>query len=981
MKKKQSQSQPQSQPSKDKDTDQPIQSKQLPKAAPVPKRLPIESIIGNFDLCEPTQIAGWACNKSKPEEILEIEILADGHLIYRTTAGVYREDLKLAGIGNGKHGFVVNPPVELFDGKDHVIEVREVITGFVLPNSPNTFKASLIRADSIKLDGSALVGWIYLPGSIDITTFYLEVLEGAKIISSGWCTPDADVPHKVHFRLPLPMTVFDGRPHCFSVRSNNPALAIADFPVITPYMITPESALMNYAREGLKPNLSTMAGFRYESLVNLIEHRADNLENSTVDAAGVRDKKSASPNNAQGLSIEEIKQLAHVHAQLVRGFSEKDKIFKPLTFPEVKNPVVSIVIPVHNKFHVTYHCLLSLLLAPNRASFEVIIVDDGSADESTRIPELIKGVQYVRNDEAAGFVRACNRGGGLARGDYIVMLNNDTEVTSIWLDELLWAFEHFDNVGLTGAKLLYPDGSLQEAGGIVWNTGDPWNYGRNANAHDPRFNYARQVDYLSGACIMLPTRLWNEIGGFSEDFAPAYFEDTDIAFKVRDKGYKTVYTPFAQVVHFEGISSGTSTASGMKRFQEINRPKFKSRWAGICRDNGNVGVDLELNKDRNVELRALVLDAETPMPDQNAGSYAAIQEIRMLQKLGFKCTFIPQNMAWMGRYTEDLQRMGVECIYAPFAGSINEVIEKRGAEFNLVYITRYYVAQHYIDFIRQYAPKAKIVMNNADLHFLRELRAALVSKNDEALTRSIQTRDDELATMRKIDLTLTYTDVEKAVILSHNLDSSRIAKCPWVIDVAADVPAFDARIDIAFLGGFNHLPNVEAVEWFTDKVAPLLREKLPTAKVRIYGSNVPKSLIALAEKNENLVIDGWVANVDAVYNTCRVFVAPLQSGAGIKGKVIGALAYGVPCVLSSIAAEGIPLAHGVDAYIADKPEEWVSAIAKLYESPETWSNMSRQALKFAKNQYGFDKGVTQMQEALSEAEIFTTIKNNTLAVH
>jgi len=972
------------QPPKNTDTDtapvaKPEQSLQT---APPPKRPPKDNLSGNLDLCQASEIAGWICDRANSAEILEIEILSDGELIARATADLYREDLKLAGIGNGKHGFRVSPPMELFDGKEHTIQVREVITGFVLPNSPQTFKAVSVRSDNIKLDGSTLVGWIQLPGNIDITIFFVEAIEGTKTISSSWCTPDSEIPNKVHFRLPLPVTVFDGRPHCFSVRSNNPALALGDLPIITPHMITPESALMRYAREGLKPSLSAIAGFRYISLANRIEQQAQNPESNTVSATDLRDKKQSDlSNKSRGSSVEALKQLVHAHTQLVRGFSEKDKTFAPLSFPESNTPFVSIVIPVHNKFHVTYHCLLSLLLAPNRVSFEVIIVDDGSTDESTRIPELIKGVQYIRNDEAVGFVRACNRGGSLARGEYIVMLNNDTEVTSNWLDELLWAFEHFDNVGMTGAKLLYPDGSLQEAGGIVWNTGDPWNYGRNANAHDPRFNYARQVDYLSGACIMLPTRLWNEISGFSEEFAPAYFEDTDLAFKVRDKGYKTVYTPFAQVIHFEGISSGTSTASGMKRFQEINRPKFKSRWAGFCRDNGNVGVDLELNKDRNVELRALILDAETPMPDQNAGSYAAIQEIRILQKLGFKCTFIPQNMAWMGRYTEDLQRMGVECIYAPFAGSINEVIEKRGTEFNLVYITRYYVAQHYVDFIRQYAPRAKIVMNNADLHFLRELRAALVSKNDEALSRSLQTRDDELAAMRKVDLTLTYTDVEKAVILSHNLDSARIAKCPWVIDVATDIPDFNMRTDIAFLGGFNHLPNLEAVEWFADKVMPLLREKLPAVKVRIYGSNVPKSLMALAEKNENLIIGGWVPNVDAVYNNCRVFIAPLQSGAGIKGKVIGALAYGVPCVLSSIAVEGIPLANGIDGYIADKPEEWVAAIAKLYENPKTWSNMSQQALKFAQNQYGFAKGVAQMQEALSEAEIFTTIKNNTLAVH
>ena len=482
---------------------------------------------------------------------------------------------------------------------------------------------------------------------------------------------------------------------------------------------------------------------------------------------------------------------------------------------------------------------------------------------------------------------------------------------------------------MAGAKLLYPDGTLQEAGGVVWNTANPWNYGRQANPYDPRFCYARQTDYLSGACVMLPLSLWQEIGGFSETYVPAYFEDTDLAFQVRDRGYKTVYVPFSQVIHYEGISNGISVESGIKRFQEVNRPKFKARWGAACRNNGEEGKDLELNKDRNVVMRALVIDAETPRPDLNAGSYAAIQEMLMLQTLGFKCTFVPQNMAWMGRYTEAMQRMGIECLYSPFASTMNEVIEKRGAEFDLIYITRYYVAKDYLDLLRQHAPKAKIVLMNADLHFLREIRAALHVNDPEALSRAVQTRDDELEVMRKVDLVLSYTDVEKAIILSHNLTSTNVAKCPWVCETLKVIEPFDARLDIAFLGGYGHMPNVEAVEWFVQKVMPLISISLPKVTFRVYGSGVPQRLIDLAKKTKNVSIEGWVADVFDVYSTCRVFVAPLQSGAGIKGKVIGALAHGVPCVLSPIAAEGIAIGDGVHGAIADTPEQWAKKLQKF----------------------------------------------------
>jgi len=243
----------------------------------------------------------------------------------------------------------------------------------------------------------------------------------------------------------------------------------------------------------------------------------------------------------------------------------------------------------------------------------------------------------------------------------------------------------------------------------------------------------------------------------------------------------------------------------------------------------------------------------------------------------------------------------------------------------------------------------------------------------------VQTRDSELAVMRGVDLVLSYTDVEKAVIMSHNLDSTVVARCPWVADVVSHVPGFEARADIAFLGSYNHHPNAEAVEWFAQKVMPLLRDVLPAARFLVYGSNVPKSLTKLAELDERVRIEGWVPSVTTVYDRCRVFVAPLRSGAGIKGKVIGALAHGVPCVLSPMAAEGIPIGDGVEACVAGEPQAWVDAIIKLYNDAAAWLAMSQHAQACVQRHFGFRKGVQQMQEALRQAEIFTTTENATLA--
>ncbi|MBP7779914.1 MAG: glycosyltransferase [Burkholderiaceae bacterium] len=946
-------------------TQEPDLTDSSPLEVPSKAVRPGASFTGNLDLCGPRYVEGWLHDAAAPLQRLEFQIIADGVVHAQGVADKFRKDLKESGLGDGICGFSLLLPASLIDGATHQVEVREASTGYLLPGSPRTLETSLADLGEAGLDGTTLRGWGRL-NSNDAIVDELLLIESGKVLGEGKGWFDSGKPGIVQFQLPLPMAVFDGRAHGFEVRTKFGMVRVGACALITPFRMTPEDALLRYAREGMRPALSSLAGFRYEALAQSLK---------AIAAVPVHGKFDAARLQAT------VAQLQLAHSLLVRGPSEKDKHFVPLVFTEHNAPKVSIVIPVHNKFYVTYHCLLSLLVAHNQVSFEVIVVDDGSKDQSIQLPQLVQGITCLRNEEAQGFILSCNRGGQAARGEYIVMLNNDTEVTAGWLDELLGAFEHFDGVGMAGAKLLYPNGQLQEAGGVVWNTGNPWNYGRQANPHDPRFGYARQTDYLSGACVMLPKKLWDDIGGFSETYVPAYFEDTDLAFQVRDRGYKTVYVPFAQVIHYEGMSNGTSTSEGIKRFQEINRPKFKQRWAGACRNNGKEGVDLEFNKDRNVEFRVLVIDAETPMPDQNAGSYAAVQEMRLLQALGFKCTFVPMNMAYMGGYTEQLQRMGIECLYSPFANNVNQLIEQRGREFDVVYITRYYVANQCLAHIRQHAPQAKVVLMNADLHFLRELRAALHHKSAEALDKATATRDEELAVMRQVDLVLSYTDVEKAVILSHNLSATKVAKCPWICETTPNVPTFEARKDIAFLGGYNHAPNAEAVEWFVHHVMPLLRDMNLNITLRLYGSNASAKLQELTERHPDVCLEGWVANVADVYDTCRVFLAPLQSGAGIKGKVIGALAHGVPTVLSGVAAEGIPVGDGIEAAVANKPAEWAQRIKLLYTDNFAWEKMSAHAQAYARRHYGFEKALADMQAALQEAEIYTTTTKLTLAYH
>jgi len=740
--------------------------------------------------------------------------------------------------------------------------------------------------------------------------------------------------------ITFPSPCLDGRAHLLQVTDSGDCRLFYKNYFLIPRILTPIEVLQAESSPPFPSALMSQAAHRYDSL------RAQMACNTR--------------------SSEDYAQIAWALSILEGGFGNVK--LKPLRFPEVAEPDVSIVIPAHNKIEVTYLGLCSLLMAYNSASFEVILVDDASTDETAELENLVEGITVIHNTQAQRFIRACNAGAAKARGKYVVLLNNDVEVTTGWLDELIAAFERFPNVGLAGAKLLYPNGQLQEAGGIIWGTGNPWNYGNRQNPWEPRFSYARQADYLSGAAMMTTRDIWNEVGGLSSYLEPMYFEDTDFAFKVRDAGYSTWCIPSSVVYHYEGMTSGTDTSSGFKQFQEVNRPKFKRRWSKAFANFSPDGQNPDFEKDRGIVGRVLFIDHEMPRPDRDAGSYAAIKEIELVQSLGYKVTFLPRNLAHMGRYTDDLQRMGVEVIYAPFFLSAGRYLEEYGKDFDAVYITRYYVADDLLSNIRENAPHAKVLFNNADLHFLRELRTGLAAGDANQVAEAGRTREMELNVMRRVDVVLSYNDVEHSVITSHIDGAVPVVKCPWVVELSNNPPPLAERSGISFLGSFRHHPNGDGVKWFVNSVMPLVKSAHPDLSLTIYGSGMGDDIKSLAASN--IHPEGFIEDIADAYDRFRIFAAPLLSGAGIKGKVLSALAHGIPCVLTPVAAEGVGLRHGHDCFIVKSPKDWAEAIGQLQTDDALWQRMSDNARAYVADAFSFEKGREMMREAFETVDLY-----------
>lgn len=641
-------------------------------------------------------------------------------------------------------------------------------------------------------------------------------------------------------------------------------------------------------------------------------------------------------------------------------------------------PKTSIVIPAFNNVCLTMTCIVALLETSANNEFEILVGDDASTDATPTLIARIGGrVKLVRHDVNMGFLLNCNETAKQATGKYIVMLNNDTLPLPGWLDHLIEPFERDPSIGMTGSMLLNADGTLQEAGGIFWQDGSAWNFGRNQEPQLPEFNYAKEVDYISGASIALPTDLWRKLGGFDPAYSPAYCEDADMAFRVREQGLKVWYEPRSKIVHHEGRSHGKDVTSGIKAYQVTNQRKLAHRWAKVLeRDHFENAQNVITARDRSrSKPRILVIDHYVPQKDRDAGSRTMYTYMKLLVGAGFHVTFWPDNLYRDPEYTPELQSLGIEVLYFThhLCPKFEDWIAQHGPNLDYALLSRPHVASKYIDTLTTFND-IKLLFYGVDLHFLRLETQYNLSPSPDLLKQIDITRTLELGICRRFDV-VYYPGIEEVNYLRPLLPSAvALREFPiYVYDdnamlqadkMTSAIPQIHCR-DILFVGGFNHSPNEDGILWFVAEIMPALRKLLPGVRLHIVGSNPPQSIHDVAAND--IVVHGRVSDdrLDDLYKTMSAAIVPLRFGGGVKGKVIEPMAKGVPVVMTTIGAQGIDNANTC-AFVADNPDAFAFQVTQCVNRRDEAQKKARNALEFIRRKYSIHSVSNLLSMDISE---------------
>ena len=666
---------------------------------------------------------------------------------------------------------------------------------------------------------------------------------------------------------------------------------------------------------------------------------------------------------ARGSVLKEARRVAREAVLKFRADGATAEIVWRAKSPATAAPTVSIIIPCHNGVALTDACLRSLMeTLPANFRGEIIVVDDASTDGTAASLRAWAAadprVKPLRNAKNLGFLETANRGAKAATGEFLVFLNNDLVLLPGWLPPLLRTFRDFPDAGGVGGKLIFPDGTLQEAGGMLFRDGSAAHFGRGDHALDaPLYNFVRPADYCSAALFATPRALFTKLGGFDQDYAPAYYEDTDYCCAVRAAGRRIYYQPESAAVHVEGASCGTDLTKGAKRHQTLNQKHFAKKWRKLLHKlparpeyaDTAAWQALAMRGAEDLQRparRALFCSYCVPRADRDSGSKRIWDLLHALEADGWKITFVGSNGVGDARYARLLQRSGI-AVHDGLSANLEEIMA--AVPFDLAVFAFWPVAEYFLPVLRRVSPRTRVIVDSLDLHFVRHARRIFGERHAHSRSGLLDPAyasqlSGELNSYAAADAVVTVSEKEAGLISDLIGEPTLAQAIPDAEGIARSGLPFAERQGIVIIGSYEHPPNVEAVGWFCREIVPRLPRKLLAAHpIQIVGNGLNETVRSFGKGLAHVRMVGWVPEIEPYLHRARISVVPLLHGAGTKRKMIQALMAGTPTVTTTIGAEGLSLEDGKHALIADAADAFAKAIEQLLGDEKLWLRLQRAA--------------------------------------
>jgi GT2 family glycosyltransferase len=640
-------------------------------------------------------------------------------------------------------------------------------------------------------------------------------------------------------------------------------------------------------------------------------------------------------------------------------------------------PVLSVIMVLFNQFELTMLALCSLRDNFDSA-IELILVDNASSDDTRRIEDFVLGAKLLRLDGNIGFLRACNFALPHVTAPALLYLNNDTELGRAAIAGALTRLDSDEKIGAVGGKIIRTHGALQEAGSIIWNDGMTTGYMRDASPLAPEANFVRDVDYCSAVFLLCRAALVRRLGGFDEDFSPAYYEEVDLCVRMIGSGHRIVYDPAVVVHHLEFGSANHSEASMalMRRGRRIFKQKHKAFLATRFKPTAVNLVPARARNDKR--RRVLFIEDTVPVRRLGSGFVRANDCVNAIAAAGYEVTVFPINgaahdvMGMFGDVPED-----VEVMHDRSITGLGAFLAERQAHYHLVWVSRTHNlvrTRAMFEACRMGPEKLPFVLDTEAVAAARDAaRHAVAGNAAYDMAAAVRAEFAGAKTCRQV---LAVNAAEAALLGQAGL--GRVGVLGTIARPAPTQASFNARAGLLFVAAIHEQesPNFDALCWYAAAVLPVLKELFggQPPMLNVVGYAAPGVDLSMFAGHPHIKLHGPVGDLRPFYSASRVFIAPTRFAAGTPYKLYEAASFGLPAVATDLLARQLGWRHGRDLLAAPPtdPAEFAASIETLYRSAPLWTDIREAALAriTAENgQEDFDRTVASvLRQALYKAD-------------